>query len=226
MPSPSPVAAPPRPLSRSQRARRGSRSPGPDPAWTRARAAFSPVAPAGPPHAGAAHPACSRDLLLARDPAEDAVHEPACFVGRVAFRKGDSFVDRDLERDLARFELVRRQAQDVPLDGSEPVGRPVLGGLRDAPIELCDPRRDCLGGLARELVHFALVQRGERLTGHVPLIEKEERRSAGGAAAEGHRSTSSSTETSTLRTSSPHIAARASATSAWTPRVSAGRTTP
>ena len=47
------------------------------------------------------------------------------------------------------------------------------GGLRD----------DGLGQLTREGVDLALVQRRERLPGHVPLVEEEEGRSPCGPAA-------------------------------------------
>src|SRR5262249_59101301 len=121
---------------------------------------------------------------------------------RVALGEGDSFADDDLERDAPFLGLVGREAEDVPLDGAEPVGRPLLRRVGDPTVELLDARGHRLGGLACELVDLALVQRGQRLAGHVPLVEQEESRSARGAAAEGHNS--SSIATSTVRTSIPH----------------------
>src|SRR6266536_873023 len=78
--------------------------------------------------------------------------------------------------------------------------------------------------VSRELVDLALVQRGQRLAGHVPLVEQEEGGPAGGAAAERH--TSSSIARSTLLTSTPHICSSALATCPWTSSASWGSTVP
>ena len=50
-------------------------------------------------------------------------------------------------------------------------------------VELVRARGDRLGQLARERVDLALVERGERLPGHVPLVQEEEGRAAGCASA-------------------------------------------
>src|SRR5204862_279134 len=78
--------------------------------------------------------------------------------------------------DASLVQLVGRDAEDVPLDGAEAVGRPLLRGLGDVAVELVDSRRHGLGRLARELVDLALIQRGKRLPRYVPLVEQEERR--------------------------------------------------
>ena len=126
----------------------------------------------------------------------------------------------------AALELVRGHPENVPLDGAEPVGRPSFRRGCDPGVELLDAAPDGLGRLQREIVHLALVQGGEGLAGHIPLVEQEERGPAGGAAAESHRSTSSSTATSTLATSSPNIVSSASRTRSCTASASWGRTTP
>ena len=64
---------------------------------------------------------------LSGDRAEDAVHEPARVLGRVALRQRDRLVDRHLERDRTFFELVDADAEDVPLQRAELLRRPVAG---------------------------------------------------------------------------------------------------
>ena len=152
----------------------------------------------------------SCNLFLADDSPEDPVHQPTRLLRRVALGERDSFVDYDLEWDAALVELVDRQTKDVPLDRPEPVGRPAFRGGGDPAVELLDACGDRIGGVAGELVDLALVQRGERLAGHIPLIEQEEGGPAGGAATERH--TSSSIARSTLLTSTPHICSSALAT--------------
>jgi len=110
------------------------------------------------------------------------------------------------------FSLVH---DDLPaLDDAQAIGGPAFRGRRDAPVELFDARGDCVRCVAGELVHFALVQRGQGLTRHVPLVKEEEGRATGGAATERH--TSSSIATSTRSTSIPHICSSAAATCPWT----------
>src|SRR6202011_1665779 len=173
--------APLRPPLRAPPAPTGSRSPGPDPGSTPAPPACAPgVRASSRPASG--NPRSSSDLLLARDPAQDAVDESPRVLGRIPLRQGHGLVDRDLERDAPEIQLVSRQPQDVALDGAEAVRRPALRRRGDPSVELLHPRGDGLGGFARERVHLALVERGERLPGHVPLVEEKERGSAGGAA--------------------------------------------
>src|SRR5436190_3418523 len=214
----------PRPRARSPPARRESRSRGPGPASTPAPAGSAPAARAGLPRAGAILPPPSSCSSLPRDPSENPVHQPSCLLSRVPLRECDSFVDDDLERDACLLELVGRDAEDVPLDGAEPVGRPLLRGLGDAAVELVDARRHGFGRLARELVDLALVQRGQGLARHVPLVAQGERRATRGAPAERHPSPSIGT--STVRTAIPHIWASASATCRWTSSATCGSTAP
>src|SRR5439155_14150101 len=132
--------------------------------------------------------------------------------------------DHALARAPALVELADRQREDVPLDRAEPVAGPAFRGGGDPTAELLDARRDRIGGVAGELVDLPLVQRGQRLAGHVPLVEQEEGGPAGGAAAERH--TNSSIARSTLRTSTPHICSSALATCPWTSSASWGSTVP
>ena len=74
------------------------------------------------------------------------------------------------------LELVHPDPQHVSLERAEPVRRPPLRGLRDAAVELFGPAADRLGELARERIDLALVQRGQRLAGDVPLVEEEQGR--------------------------------------------------
>src|SRR6185437_13642244 len=184
-----------------------SRSRDRGPASTRAPGASS-RAFAGAPRRAPASRSC--DLPFARNSSENPVHEPARLLCRIALGECDSFVDCHLERHTSFVELVGREAKDVPLDSAEPIGRPAFGGSGDPIVEIDHPGGYGLGCFPRKLVDLAFIERRERLAGHVPLVEQEERGPAGGSAAERH--TSSSTTTSTLLTSTPHIRASASAT--------------
>src|SRR5207247_2633494 len=88
-------------------------SPGTRPAGRAGRAA--------PPRSSAVLPPIrSRSLL--DDAAEYAVDELPRVLGGVALRERDRLVDCHLRRHLAAVELQDRHAQDVALQGPEPVG--------------------------------------------------------------------------------------------------------
>src|SRR5581483_2860860 len=161
------------------------------------------------------------------DAVEDPVDEPSGLAGRILLREGDGLVDHGAGRDVARVELVDRDAQDVPLDRAEPVGRPAgLGGrLGDAPVELGRVADDRVGDRARVLVDLALVQLAGRALGHVPLVEERERGLAGLPAADRHH-TRSSIATSTAETVTSHMVPSAPATRSCTARAASGSTTP
>src|SRR5439155_10113852 len=161
--------------------------------------------------------------FLARDPPEDPVHEPAGVLGRITLRQRDRLADRHLDGDRTVRELVDANPEHVPLDDSHPVGRPVLRRLVDARVERLRLLAHALRELLRERIDLAVVQRCERASGQIPLIEEEERCPAGRAPAAAHARTSS-TETSTASTRTPHIVSSAPATLSWTARASSGRT--
>src|SRR5262249_27480218 len=169
------------------------------------------VRAAAPP--ARAIPRCCSSLpspgcFLPDDSPEDPVHEPRRVLCRIALRERNRFVDRDLVRNLVAVELVDRDAEDVPLDRAESLGRPSFGRVSDAAVELRRVCRDLLGSRPRPLVDVPLVEGGERLARHVPLIEEEERRPPSGLAAH----SISSTSTSTVSTITPHIVVSASVT--------------
>src|SRR5207253_412343 len=125
-PSAWPARAPPRPTSRARTARRGSRAPGPASRLRSRRAGRArparPRAARAAPRPSTAIPPCSCSLPV--DAVEDAVDEPSRLARRILLGEGDGLVDHDTRRDLSRVELVDGDAEDVPLDGAEPVGRP------------------------------------------------------------------------------------------------------
>src|SRR5262249_60211379 len=113
--------------------------------------------------------------------------------------------------------------EDVALDRAEPVGGPAFRCRGDPLVEGGRLRGDRLRRLPREVVDFPFVQRRERLSGDVPLVQQEERRPARRAAA---AHSTAPAETSTASTSTPHIVVSASATRSCTVRASRGSTTP
>src|SRR5581483_3895219 len=141
------------------RTRPGCRPP---PPATRTPPASRAAAPAGRPCPGAS---CGTS---ARDCAEDAVHQPAGVLRRVALREADGFVDRHFQRDRTFFELEDADAQDVPLQRAELLRGPVAGDGRDLLVQLVRPLGDLLGEPLRELVDLTLVVGAERLAGQVP----------------------------------------------------------
>src|SRR5215210_871216 len=166
----------PRLPSRSRRAPAESRSPHrrhrpltP----SRAPRAHARAGRAAPPRA-AANPDLSCDGLP-RNSGENAVDETRRLVGRIALRKLDRLVDRDVVGHLVAVELVHRDSEDVPLDCAKAFGGPPGRCPADPPVELLHLRRDALRGLPCEGVHLALVQRGQRLPRHVPLVEEQQR---------------------------------------------------
>ena len=110
----------------------------------------------------------------------------------------------------ASLELVECDSEDVSFDCTEAVRRPVFRRLRNATVELGRLGRDGLRRLPRERVHLALVQRRERLTGHVPLIEQKQRRPPCCPPATAH--STSSTDTSIASIVTRHMVVKASAT--------------
>src|SRR5436190_15367647 len=174
--------------SRSRPAPRGSRSPGPGPWSPRAARACARAARAAAQRCEA-DPRRSRGSLL-RDAAEDAIYEAPGVLGGVALRERNGLVDRHLERHLAAVELEDREPEDVPLQRAEPVCGPLVGGLRDAPVELLAPLDDGFGELARVVVDLPFEERGELATGDVPLVQEHERGPARRTAASGHQDAS------------------------------------
>ena len=88
-----------------------------------------------------------RLVVISRPPAQPSrgFRSPACRVlGCIPLRERHRLVEDDLDRHLALVELLERDAEDVPLDGAEPVGRPVVGGVGDARVELLRVRGDGL----------------------------------------------------------------------------------
>ena len=73
---------------------------------------------------------------LPHDPPEDPVHQSRRVLGCIPLRERHRLVEHDLDRHLALVELLERDAEDVPLDGAEPVGGPVVGRGRDPRVEL------------------------------------------------------------------------------------------
>jgi hypothetical protein len=112
------------------------------------------------------------------DAAEDPVHETGGILGRVALREHHGLVDRDLCRHLSLLELVHPDPQDVALERTQAVGRPVVGGVRDPLVERGRLSRDGAGERGRELVRRALEEALEREPGEVPLVEEEQRLTA------------------------------------------------
>ena len=73
------------------------------------------------------------------------------------------------------LELVHGNTQRAPLHGTEPIGRPPVGGRGDARVELRRALRDCVSDATRPGVDLARVLRADRLAREVPLVEQEER---------------------------------------------------
>ena len=81
-----------------------------------------------------------------------------------------------------------RDAQDVPLDGAEPVGRPagLLGCGGDPPVELGRVAHDGSRHVPGVRVDLTLVQLARRPLGDVPLVQERQGGLARLAAAPGH----------------------------------------
>src|SRR5207247_419203 len=95
---------------------------------------------------------------------------------RTGVRERDRLVDRDLGGHRPLLQLVDADPQDVALERTHALGGPLVRRLGHAAIEILGPGGDRARELGRELVRLALVQRRERLTGEIPLVEEKERR--------------------------------------------------
>src|SRR6185437_3753626 len=102
----------------------------------------------------------------------------------------------------------------------------LLGRLRDPAVELVGVADDGGGHGLRIRIDLALVELPRRAFGHVPLVEERERGLARLPAADGSAHASSSTETSTPVTVTPHMVPSAPATRSWTSRATSGTTLP
>src|SRR5262249_8021252 len=174
--------APPAPALpwRSRRARRARRPPPADPPSPRASRASLRAASAAPRPCGAPprRPRRRPGRLSPRATPEYPVHELARIPRRVPLRKRHRLVDRHLLWDVARLELVDRDAEDVALDDAEPVGGPAVRAVRDAPVEVRRLRLHGRNRRARELVRVGLEL---ELSREVPLVEREQRAPPRGA---------------------------------------------
>src|SRR6266508_2881859 len=134
-----------------------------------------------PPSASGAPPGARRGRSRARSPGrlpndapEDPIHQAARILGGVTLRERDRLVDRRLERHVAAFQLPEGDPEDVSLEGAEPVGAPFARSIVDAGVELGCLARDGVDELLGIGVELALMERGERRPGDVPLVEDEE----------------------------------------------------
>src|SRR5262249_44773937 len=128
--------APAPPPSRAPTAGRGPRAPcrrPRPPRAVRARLGSPRASPAAPRSARAGGRRRPRPPL-AMDVAEDRFPGPSSLPGGVLLCKPHRLVDHGRRRNLTCVQLVDGNAEDVPLDGTEPVGRPAgLGGGRGDP---------------------------------------------------------------------------------------------
>src|SRR5262249_29404678 len=101
----------------------------------RPRLSFVPLIPAPTPAKPVPPHPRSSVCGLPLDPAEDPVDETRRVLRRVPLGEDHSLVDRHLRGHRSPLELVDADAQDVALEGTEPVGAPRLGRSADALVE-------------------------------------------------------------------------------------------
>ena len=181
-PRAAPARARPRPASRSPRARRGCRSPRPGrrpPRGARASARAGPSSSSarferllGRAHATRSLSMRPRIPFTSRPASSDEYRFASVTASSIATSTGTS------PRSSSWIPIRRTFRSSAP---SRSAGQPSDASVTRRSSSSAF-RRDFLGQLLRERVDLALVERGERLAGHVPLVEQEERGPASGAA--------------------------------------------
>ena len=92
---------------------------------------------------------------LATDAVQDAVHESARFVGAKPLGDFNGFIDGDHRRHVRAIEhFVNRDAQNIPVHGSDAVEIVIGGRLADALVDVSLVRKHPLGDGHAKLAHF------------------------------------------------------------------------